>query len=77
MDESPQLQARVNVNITVNFMPFGEPRTQEPLDLMNKQPELSPEPAGQATPSGEFLFPERTAISPLIPSPGPMILITR
>lgn len=68
-----QLQPQVNVNITLTIAPFGSLRIQESWSLVEKQPEQSEE---QGVQPDDFLFPEGTPASEVIPSPEPMVIIT-
>jgi len=73
MNVQLQLQPQVNVNITLTIIPFGTLKVQESWSLVEKQPEPSAE---QGMQPDEFLFPEGTPISEVIPSPEPMVVIT-
>jgi len=68
-----QLQPQVNVNVTLAIVPFGGLRTQEAWSLADRQPEQSPEESVQPD---EFVFPEGTSVSGVIPSPRPTVVIT-
>ena len=68
-----QHQPQVNANVTLTIIPFGTLRTQRSWNLVDKQPEPSEE---QDLQPDEFLFPEGTSVSGVIPSPGPTVVIT-
>jgi len=72
-----QQQPQVNVNLTLNFVPFGDVRTQESLGPANRSTELPPEAAEQSPGLEEFFFPEKTAVSDMVPAPGPLLRIKR
>lgn len=65
-------QPRVNVNITVTIVPFGSLNIRESVQP-HDQPELL---IGGRLPAEEYVFPETTAVSDILPSPGPTIAIT-
>jgi len=72
-----QRETQVKVNLTLNFVPFGDVRTQESLGPANRSTELPPEAAEQGAGLEEFFFPEKTAVSDMVPAPGPLIRIKR
>jgi hypothetical protein len=78
-----QRETQVNVNLTLNFVPFGDVRAQESLGPANRpaetppETELASEAAEQGTRLNEFFFPEKTAVSEMVPAPGPLLRIKR
>jgi len=72
-----QRETQVKVNLTLNLVPFGDVRTQEPLGPTNRSTELPPEDAEQNPGLAEFFFPKKTAVSDIVPAPGPLLRIKR
>jgi hypothetical protein len=78
-----QREPQVKVNLTLNFVPFGDVRNQESPGPANRPAELNPEAelaseaAEQGTRLDEFFFPEKTAVSDMVPAPGPLLKIKR
>jgi hypothetical protein len=65
------------VNLTLNFVPFGDVKAQESLGPANRSTELPQEVAEQSPGLEEFFFPEKTAVSDMVPAPGPLLRIKR
>ncbi len=72
-----QREPQVNVNLKLNFVPFGDVRTQESLGPADRSTELPPEDAEQSPGLEEFFFPKKTAVSDMVPDPGPLLRIKR
>jgi len=72
-----QRETQVNVNLTLNFVPFGDVRSQESLGPANRPAETDLEAAEPGTRLDEFFFPEKTAVSEMVPAPGPLLRIKR
>ena len=77
INKRSQRETQVKVNLTLNFVPFGDVRTQESLGPANRSTELPPEVAEQGPGLEEFFFPEKTAVSDMVPAPGPLLRIKR
>ena len=67
-----QRETQVNVNLTLNFVPFGDVRSQESLGPANRPAETDLEAAEQSPGLDEFFFPKKTAVSDMVPAPGPL-----
>jgi|GEM_PF-4197064 len=72
-----QRETQVNVNLTLNFVPFGDVRSQESLGPVNRAAETPLETAEQNPGLEEFFFPQKTAVSDMVPAPGPLRRIKR
>jgi len=72
-----QRETQVNVNLTLNFVPFGDVRAQDSLGPANRPAETDLEAAEQSSGLDEFFFPEKTVVSEMVPAPGLLLRIKR
>jgi hypothetical protein len=66
IQQIPELSPQVDVNITLNLLPFGKFKFYEML-VMPEEPITQP---------GGFFYPEGTSVFEIVPSPEPMMVVT-